>query len=386
MEPVLELEAEFASPPWRFGASTYAFIGADRLICAYSQRGEWRLGVVDASRGSLVALDTPFTHIEYVTSQGEGIVAVAASPTDGPSVIHIDGDGKVRWLTEGQGAVVDPAFLSPAQVVETPAVDDGTVHAFYYPPCNPQFQGPPNERPPLIVKSHGGPTGAALNTLSLGLQYWTSRGFAVVDVNYGGSTGYGRPYRDRLNGQWGVVDVDDCVSVATHLAALGKVDSRRLIITGNSAGGYTTLCALTFRDTFKAGASYYGVSDPEGLVLDTHKFESRYLDSLIGPYPERADIYRRRSAIHHAGQLNCPVIFFQGLEDEVVPPDQAERMVSALDANGIPVAYIVFEGEQHGFRQAENIQSALEAELYFYGRVFGFTPDDDLLPIRIDNL
>jgi dipeptidyl aminopeptidase/acylaminoacyl peptidase len=234
--------------------------------------------------------------------------------------------------------------------------------------------------------SHGGPTAATSAALSLRTQYWTSRGIAVLDVNYGGSTGYGRPYRERLNDHWGIVDVDDCINGALYLARRGRVDAGRLAITGGSAGGYTTLCALTFHDAFKAGASHFGVADLEALARDTHKFESRYLDGLVGPYPGRRDLYVERSPVHHVNRLACPVIFFQGLEDEVVPPNQAEAMVDALRAKGLPVAYLPFEGEQHGFRRAENIKRSLEAELYFYSRIFAFELADAVEPVVIENL
>ncbi|HXI25912.1 MAG TPA: prolyl oligopeptidase family serine peptidase, partial [Pyrinomonadaceae bacterium] len=261
-----------------------------------------------------------------------------------------------------------------------------TAHGFFYAPRNPDFVGPENERPLLLVKSHGGPTSATIAILMLSIQYWTSRGVAVLDVNYGGSTGYGRAYRERLNGTWGVVDVDDCVNGAKFLASRGEVDPKRSMIDGGSAGGYTTLCALTFRNYFKAGASYYGVSDLEALELDTHKFESKYSDGIVGPYPERRDLYIERSPIHFADRLSCPVIFFQGSEDKVVPPNQAEMMVDALREKGLPVAYVAFEGEQHGFRRAENIKRALDGEFYFYSRVFGFEPADQIEPVSIENL
>jgi dipeptidyl aminopeptidase/acylaminoacyl peptidase len=261
-----------------------------------------------------------------------------------------------------------------------------TAHAFFYAPKNPDFVGPEEERPPLVVVSHSGPTAATSGTLNPLIQHWTSRGIAVLDVNYGGSTGYGRAYRQRLEGQWGVVDVDDCVNGAHFLVEQGAVDGDRLAIRGGSAGGYTTLCALTFRDVFKAGASYYGISDLEALVKDTHKFESRYLDRLTGPYPERRDIYFERAPIHFVDRLSCPVIFFQGLEDKIVPPNQAEMMVDALRAKGVPVAYVPFEGEQHGFRRAETIKRALDGELYFYSKVFGFTLADPVEPVEIENL
>jgi dipeptidyl aminopeptidase/acylaminoacyl peptidase len=281
---------------------------------------------------------------------------------------------------------IDTGYLSTAQAVEFPTENGLTAHGFFYPPQNKDFSATEGEFPPLLVKSHGGPTSSCSSTLSLNIQYWTSRGIAVLDVNYGGSSGYGRDYRERLKDRWGIVDVDDCVNGAKHLAASGRVDGDRLTIDGGSAGGYTTLCALTFRDAFKAGASHYGVSDAEALAKETHKFESRYLDGLIGPYPERADLYRERSPIHYADQLSCPVIFFQGLEDKVVPPNQAEMMVEVLREKGVPVAYVAFEGEQHGFRRAENIKRALDGELYFYSRVFGFELAEQVEPVEIENL
>jgi dipeptidyl aminopeptidase/acylaminoacyl peptidase len=259
-------------------------------------------------------------------------------------------------------------------------------HAFYYPPENRDFQAPADEKTPLLVMGHGGPTSAASNSLSLKIQYWTSRGFAVLDVNYRGSTGYGRDYRSQLNGQWGLADVEDCIAGARHLIQLGVVDEKRLCIRGGSAGGYTTLCALAFHDCFRAASVYYGVSDLEALARDTHKFESHYLNRLIGPYPARRDLYRKRSPIHHVDRVSCPVIFFQGLEDKVVPPDQTEKMVFDLRRKGIPVAYVPFAGESHGLRRAENIKRSLESELYFYSRIFGFMPADSLVPVAIENL
>ncbi|MGN6718805.1 MAG: alpha/beta hydrolase family protein, partial [Candidatus Binatia bacterium] len=250
----------------------------------------------------------------------------------------------------------------------------------------PDYTAPRNEKPPLVVISHGGPTSSSSTSLKYSIQYWTSRGIAVLDVNYGGSSGYGRAYRERLNGQWGIVDVDDCVNGARYLVDHGEVDGRRLAIRGGSAGGYTTLCALAFRNTFTAGASLYGVSDLEALAKDTHKFESRYLDRLIGPYPERRDLYLERSPIHFTERLNCPMILFQGLEDRVVPPNQSEKMFEAVRAKKLPVAYLTFAGEQHGFRKAENIKRVLEAELYFYGKIFRFEPADPIEPVHIENL
>jgi dipeptidyl aminopeptidase/acylaminoacyl peptidase len=311
----------------------------------------------------------------------------AGSPAEPEAIVEIDlATRSTRSLRRSSETAVDPGYISIPESVEYPTTGGATAHACYYRPRNRDFSGPEGERPPLLVMSHGGPTSAASSSLDLEIQFWTSRGIAVLDVNYGGSTGYGRAYRERLNGQWGVVDVDDCANGARWLVARGEVDEARLAITGGSAGGYTTLCALTFRDVFRAGASHYGVSDLEALARDTHKFESRYLDRLIGPYPERKDLYVARSPIHFTDRLSCPVIFFQGLADPVVPPDQTERMVAALRQKGIPVAYVAFPGEMHGFRQAENMKRALDGELYFYSRVFGFALADPIEPVAIENL
>ncbi|MEQ1575978.1 MAG: prolyl oligopeptidase family serine peptidase, partial [Vicinamibacterales bacterium] len=290
-------------------------------------------------------------------------------------------------LRSSSSLQLDPGDVSEPESMEFPTDGGLTAHAFYYPPRNARFTAAPSERPPLIVISHGGPTTATRATLDLQIQFWTTRGFAVADVNYGGSSGFGRPYRERLNGQWGIVDVADNVNAARFLVAQGKADDQRLIIRGGSAGGYTTLAALTFHpEVFKAGASYYGVSDIELLARDTHKFESRYLDGLVGPYPAMAASYRARSPIHFVDRLSCSLILLQGLEDKVVPPNQAQLMADAVRAKGLPVALLMFEGEQHGFRKAETIVRSLEAELYFYGAVFGFIPADSIEPVPIDNL
>jgi dipeptidyl aminopeptidase/acylaminoacyl peptidase len=258
------------------------------------------------------------------------------------------------------------SYLTKVESVEFPSTGGRKAFGLFYPPCNPDFAAPAGERPPLLVKCHGGPTSAASSTLNLGFQYWTSRGIAVLDVNYGGSTGFGRAYRDSLHLSWGVVDVDDAVAGAHFLAERGLVDGKRCVISGGSAGGYTTLAALTFRDFFRGGASYYGVSDAAALTRDTHKFESRYLDWLIGPYPQEEARYRARSPLYHAERLSAPVIFFQGEQDAIVPPNQAEVMVDALRRKGNAVAYFLFAGEQHGFRKAGTLQRCLDAELYFY--------------------
>ena len=387
VEPLIEMEAEFGLPQWVFGLSTYAFESAGRIICAYTQHGTWQLASLDTATGKLDPIETPYTQIEGLRALPGRVVFLAGSPTEALSVVQLDlATGGLEVLRRSSKVTIDPGYLSIPQEIEFPTEGGLTAHAFFYGPKNRDYVGPPGERPPLLVISHGGPTSAASTALSLVIQYWTSRGLAVLDVNYGGSTGYGRAYRRRLEGQWGVVDVDDCVNGARYLVERGEVDGNRLAIRGGSAGGYTTLSALTFRDIFQAGASYYGISDLEALTKHTHKFESRYLDRLVGPYPERRDLYHERSPIHFTHRLSCPMILFQGLEDKVVPPEQAEKMFEAVLAKGLPAAYLPFEGEQHGFRRAENIKRALDAELYFYSRVFGFELADPVEPVHIENL
>jgi dipeptidyl aminopeptidase/acylaminoacyl peptidase len=370
--PLAPREAEFGVPLWQLGASTYAFAGPDRIVCTYSERGLGQLAVLDLARETLMPLDTPFTEFGSVRAEGDRAVFRAGSTSHPASIVALDlacGEYDVlKKATDILDSADSPIFncLTKVESVGFPTTEEKTAFGLFYPPYNPDYAAPAGERPPLLVKVHGGPTSAASSTLNLGIQYWTSRGIAVLDVNYGGSTGFGRAYRDRLHLTWGVVDVDDCVNGAKFLAARGLVDGKRCVISGGSAGGYTTLAALTFRDFFQGGASYYGVSDAAALARDTHKFESRYLDWLIGPYPQEEALYRERSPVFHADRLRKPVIFFQGDEDAVVPPNQAEVMVEALRRNGNAVGYFLFAGEQHGFRKAGNIQRCLDAELYFY--------------------
>ncbi len=386
-EYLVEMEAEFGKPQWVFGMSTYAFESADRIVCAYVRQGTWHLASLDTTTRTLEPIEIPYSEIDGLRAGPGWAVFRAGSPTEPTSIVRLDlATGHLEVLRRSSGVAIDAGYLSIPQAIEFPTEHGLTAHAFFYPPQNRDYITPPGEQPPLLVMSHGGPTSAAPSTLNLMIQYWTSRGIAILDVNYGGSTGYGRAYRQRLEGQWGVVDVDDCVNGARYLVERGEVDGERLAIRGGSAGGYTTLCALTFREVFDAGASYFGLSDLEAFVRDTHKFESRYLDRLIGPYPERRDLYQERSPIHFTDHLSCPVIFFQGLEDKVVTPNQAELMVEALRRKGLPVAYAPFEGEQHGFRRAENIKRALDAELYFYSRVFGFALADSVERVPIENL
>jgi dipeptidyl aminopeptidase/acylaminoacyl peptidase len=387
IEPVCEMQAEFGMPQWGFGMSSYAFESAERIVCAYIESGISQLGFIETRTKKLKRIASAYTDIRYLRAAPGQAVMRAASPTAPPSIVRVDLESQsFEVLRRSNNLEIDAEYFSSPRVVEFPTEDRLTAYGFFYAPKNPDFRAAEGELAPLLVVSHGGPTAAATTALSLTVQYWTSRGIAVLDVNYGGSSGFGRAYRERLKGKWGIVDVDDCVNGARFLVEKGEADGNRLMITGGSAGGYTTLCALTFRDAFRAGASHYGISDAEALEKDTHKFESRYSDGLIGPYPERRDIYYERSPINFTDRLSCPVIFFQGLEDKVVPPNQAEVMVDALRAKGIPVAYLPFEGEQHGFRQAKNIKRALDAELYFYSRVFGFELADAVEPVEIDNL
>ena len=384
---VLPMRAEFGRPQWQFAMSTYGFDADGRIICCYARDGFWHLARLNAADGALEAIDTEFTDIQAIAVAGDRALVIGGGSARTAVVAMLDAaSGDSRVLRESAARAFDADYVSVPKAIEFATGDGQRAHAFYYPPCNPDYRARDDERPPLIVIGHGGPTGACSATLNLALQFWTSRGFAVLDVNYRGSTGYGRAYRELLAGRWGIADVEDCINGARHMVSTGRADGARLVIRGSSAGGYTTLAALTFHDDFAAGASYYGVSDLETLAQDTHKFESRYLDRLIGAYPAERERYVARSPIHAVERLSCPVIFFQGLEDKVVPPSQAERMVEALRAKGLPVAYLAFEGEQHGFRKAATIERTLQAELCFYARVFGFTPADALPALAIDNL
>jgi len=385
--PVLQREAEFGVPQWVFGMSTYGVAADGRLLSLYFDGSTWRLAALEPGTGTLTPMSTPYTEMARLETGKDFIAMLAASPAELPAVVRVDlKTQQVSVLRRAGDVLVDVDYLSIPEVVEFPTGNDETAHAYYYPPQNADYEAPAGEKPPLVVMSHGGPTSRSGSALDLSVQFWTSRGIAFLDVNYRGSTGYGRAYRERLKGQWGVVDVEDCINGALYLVQRGLVDSRRMAIRGGSAGGYTTLCALAFRDFFAVGACYFGLSDLERFVDETHKFESRYLDSLIGPFPEQQELYRQRSPLRHADHLSCPIIFFQGLEDEVVPPNQMELMVEALKEKGVPVAYLPFEGEQHGFRRAENIGRALEAELYFYGRILGFEPTGEIEPVAIDNV
>lgn len=385
-EHVYQKDAEFGMPQWVFGLSMYAFISADYIICAYVERGISYLARLNIPSKTLEPIENDYTDISYVQCDGKQAVFCAGAPNIPTSVVSLDLEtAKFSEIRRSSDIKFDSRYFSFPQAIEFPTENKKSAHAFLYQPSNPDFKAPAEELPPVIVLCHGGPTGAASTTLRLNIQFWTSRGFAVLDVNYGGSTGYGREYRERLNHNWGVVDVNDCINGALYLVRQRKADPRRLLISGSSAGGYTVLCALTFHNIFKAGASHYGIGDLVASELETHKFESHYSHHLIGPYPERIDLYQGRSPINFASQINSPIIFFHGVEDQVVLPHQTESMVSAIRKNSIPVAYLLLEGEQHGFRQADNIKKVLENELYFYSRVLLLNVPEPAESVKIEN-
>lgn len=403
VEPVLPMKAEFGTPQWVFGMTTYGFQSDSTIIARYTTGGKWFLMRIDPHTGNHAQIDLPYSTISSIDlvappSQG-GLVrvplgsrhllayAIAGCATEPESLIEIDlATGKSQIIRRSSPIKPATGCTSIPEAIEFPTEGGKTAHAFYYPPANRDFRGLDGEAPPLLVLIHGGPTSATAAQFRLTTQYWTSRGFAVCDVNYGGSTGYGREYRNRLRDAWGVVDVNDAVNAARYLAQKAKADPAKLIIRGGSAGGYTTLACLTFSDTFRCGASHFGISDLALMAHDTHKFESRYLDRLVGEYPKDEAVYRERSPIHHLDCFKRPVILLQGLEDKVVPPNQAELILESLKQRGVPVAYVPFPGEQHGFRKAENIIRAQEAELYFYSRIIGFEPADKIEPVEIFNL
>jgi dipeptidyl aminopeptidase/acylaminoacyl peptidase len=372
---VARMPAELGVPLWGLGTRTWGLLDDGSVVAACVRQGQTTLVRIDRGTGAVTTLPCPVSAVGHLAARGQA-VALVAGFADRPGGVCLlpTPDGAPDLLRASSALGLEPGFVSVAEPVSFPTTDGDVAHGFFYPPRHPGFLPPEGERPPLLVLAHGGPTGATSPALSLAVQFWTTRGFAVLDVNYRGSSGYGRAYRDRLRGAWGVRDVDDCVAGARHLGVAGRVDDRRLAIRGSSAGGFTVLAALTFRDVFTAGASLYGVADLEALARDTHKFEAHYTDALVGPYPAARDLYQARSPVHAVDRLSCPVIFFQGLEDKIVPPSQAEAMVEALRRKGLTAEYLAFEGEQHGFRRAETIRTVYEAELAFYGRVFGFSP------------
>jgi dipeptidyl aminopeptidase/acylaminoacyl peptidase len=380
-----ESTAEFAYPQWKFGMTYYAILDPRTILAAATERALWSLQLIDIETGRSTPVSSPYTAIAGVSGGHGTAVFTGSSATLPYEIAQYDlASGTLETIRQSKDAP-DPDWISRPEPIEFPTEGGLTAHAFFYPPTNCAYAAPVGERPPLVVLSHGGPTGSTEASLDLEYQYWTSRGFALVDVNYGGSSGYGRAYRERLRDTWGIVDIDDCVNAAKFLINRGVVDPDRITIRGWSASGYTTLAALTFRDFFKAGASHFGISELGIMATETHKFESRYLDGLLGPYPEAKAVYDARSPINFVENLDCPLILFQGLEDKVVPPNQAEMMYEAVKTKGIPVAYVPFEGEQHGFRQKENIIRAIEGELYFLSRVFNFPLAQAVEPIDIAN-
>jgi dipeptidyl aminopeptidase/acylaminoacyl peptidase len=378
--------AEFGAPQWVFGMRFYAFAGPDEIVCLSSEPGGTRLGRIDLTTGTLQQVALIYSSLSNVQSNGRKVALFASSPTLAERVLTIDlATGAQEVVKVSNPAHIDAGNLSLPKAIEFPTEGGLTAHAIYYPPKNQRYQAPPGEQPPLMVRCHGGPTSSAGPTYTFDYHYWTSRGFAVVDVNYGGSSGYGRAYRTRLNGNWGVVDVDDCINAVRYLVEQGQADRSRVWITGGSAGGFTVLLSLTKRDFYDAGASHFGIGDLELFIKETHKFESHYVDTLVGPYPERADLYRDRSAIHFADNLTCPVILFQGLEDKIVPPNQAEEFIAVCEQKKLPYAYVAFEGEQHGFRQEKNIRRSIEGELYFVSQIFDLGLADQIEPVKIEN-
>ncbi len=387
VEPLCPMEAEFYSPQWNFGETTYCFWGDKKIVCAYSQLGYDYLAEIPINGGKAKPLNAPFLTIDNLSISGDTLYFIGGGPALPAALIEYNlKSGKTETIKKSREISIDPGYFSSPVQVEFPTTNGMTAHAFYYAPKNPKFRAPEKELPPLVVLAHGGPTAQASPILNLSTQYYTSRGIAVIDVNYGGSSGYGRAYRDRLNGNWGVVDVDDCVHAAEFLVKSKLADKKRLAIQGGSAGGYTTLAALTFRNVFGAGASFFGVSDIDAMANFTHKFELKYFDQLVGPYPAEKALYIERSPLYHADQIHSPVIFLQGNEDKIVPPEQSEKMYQSLLKRGIPTAYILFENEQHGFRQAANIKRSIEATAYFYSKIFKFSLADKIEPVQIENL
>lgn len=386
-EPIVVIDAELGTPQWIFGISRFGFSRNYGCVFFYKHKGALHFCTVDCGTKKIIEHPVPFTSIGELHVTDADCYLHVGYRHKSSEIVHYNLKSRTTETIKASSTIqMDQTYLSPVEEIAYPTTGGQIAYAYYYPPKNEDYIAPENEKPPLFVHVHGGPTAATGDALDLSLQYYTSRGFAVVDVNYRGSTGYGRRYREALKGMWGVVDIDDCVAAVAYVIRDKGVDPERVAISGGSAGGYTVLGAITFRNIFTAGASYFGISDLELLAKEIHKFESRYLESLVAPYPQEKKVYEQRSPIHYTDWISKPVIFLQGLEDLIVPPNQAERMVDALRSKGIPVAYIAFEGEQHGFRQGKNIKKALESEYYFYSKLFSFSPADHLEEITIENL
>ncbi len=387
-QPVWPRAAEFADPLWSFGQSNYVLLGDGRAVVSFGERGIARLAVVNLKTGAGQVLDLPYVEFSHLTRiDAQHVAAIAGASKSLESIVRIDiaGPKATTLRTAGQSPL--PAdCISAAVPIDFPSSHGRTAHAFFYAPVNPRYRAVPGTLPPLLALVHGGPTAQASPALRSGVQFWTSRGIAVVDVNYGGSSGYGRAYRQLLNGNWGVVDAEDVIAAVRFLIVTGRADPKRTAITGGSAGGYTVLVALSTSDVFRAGTDRFGISDMTALARDTHKFESRYLDSLIGPLPQAQAIYDQRSPLNHLDGFKVPVLVLQGADDPVVPPNQSQRIVDALRARHVPVSFILYPGESHGFRKPETIINSHQAELAFYGQVFGFKPADQLPPLTIEGL
>jgi dipeptidyl aminopeptidase/acylaminoacyl peptidase len=386
VEPLHETEAEFCAPQWTLGQRPYAIIDDDHLLCTMNRSGEQSIAVLQISSGTLRSTASPGVATTSLDVGGRCAAAVLSFPDQPAALALLDLDRDAWDIVRSSFKISIPIdAISLARRVSWTS-EGREIHGYFYPPVNTNWQAPAGTLPPMITLIHGGPTGFASPEFKIGYQFWTSRGFAILDVNYSGSAGFGREYRDRLKGRWGVVDVHDCISGTLAMGTERLADPARLAIRGGSAGGFTALAALTMSNVFNAAISQYGIADLEALAKDTHKFESRYIDSLIGPYPEDRHLYLERSPINHLDQLSAPILLLQGTEDMVVPPEQAEMLAAAARRRGLPVALIMFEGEGHGFRKAETIKAAIEAQIYFLGRMFGFEPADQVPPISIDNL
>jgi dipeptidyl aminopeptidase/acylaminoacyl peptidase len=380
-------QADLGYPQWVFDLTRYAFLPDRRIACIFTRAAVDGLELLDVKTGMLERVDLPYTSLSGLRSHGGDVVFAGSSPTEPAAIVQLDSaTHEPTVMRRSTQLELDEDYISTAVPISFAGADGLESHGFYYAPKNPEFTGPPDELPPLLVHVHGGPTAHVETSLDLGIQLFTSRGLAVVDLNYGGSTGYGREYRDRLRGRWGEIDVEDSAAAARYLGDRGDVDTSRVQISGGSAGGYTTLLAMAVRDEFAVGVSYYGVADLVTFHAETHKFESHYDDYLVGPWPEAIDVYRERSPVNHADSISRPLLLLQGLDDKVVPPPQSEVIVDALKQRGIPYAYIAFEGEGHGFRKAENVKRAYGAQLSFLAQVFGFEPAGEPEPIEIENL
>jgi dipeptidyl aminopeptidase/acylaminoacyl peptidase len=386
-ENLTPTEAEFGFPAWAFDMSRYAFLADGRIACTYTRDGVASLALLDPSTRELEDLDLPYTYYDpHVRAQGSRVVIIGIGATEPPALVEIDVDSRDVQVLAQEETQIERDWVAPPEPIRFPTDDGVDAYAILYRPHNPSFRAPEGDKPPLILNVHGGPTAQAPPIFSPNVQFWTTRGFAFANLNYGGSTGYGRKFRERLDGRWGEVDVGDAVAAVRWLVDRGEVDPERVVITGGSAGGYTVLCALAFTDVFSAGVNLFGVVDLETFVADTHKFEARYMDMLVGPYPEAAELYRARSPIHSADRIRAPLLTLQGLDDRVVPPSQSEQLVAELERRGVPYAYVAFEGEGHGFRRADTLLRVPSLMLAFLARVFGFEPADELEPLHIRGL